>query len=482
MILYGLVGYHSAGYDDEYINIRVIERFGLGAIGIIQNFDVHPPGSYLANWLLYSVQHDWHLVRLAVALFSAGSVVYAIDHIRKIHGSRSGVIAFLLVGLNPALLMWCTSLRWYAFFVPILIWVSVTPNVCGWRYWGKCFGGLVLLGYFSYAVFIVSIPLLVLYWRDCPDKVSSKLKGIAVFSSVAGLLYLYQFRIFLTVSLDRIDSQTSSLSKSLMGYAVAQIGNQGVFPLSPAGILSAIGTLGILFLVFRFSVKENLRGNRYFLPYWLGVAALILSGLAGKFRNFIVLTPWQGFWVSTARIETTKGAMFRVFVTLIAVGNLVGMVNVVTHRGTTKNSWNLPVYEVMAAVAAEVAPCDHDLLVLTHDPTFSYVLESVGFRVLSPYASHEMDQSAFEQTHRCLLVLKTYAGSLDDTLIDHLYDDLDLLDYRERTTQSFGYDRFHRLKRFLESRYPEYQVEMIKYLEVGHLFGLKHWGRGRLHH
>jgi hypothetical protein len=479
IILYGFVGYDSSGYDDEFINIRLIGRYGIEVIGIIRNADVHPAGSYLVDWVLFAILEDWHLVRLAVALGGAAVLVYAIDTVRESHGAWSGVIAIALVGLNPALLMWCTSLRWYAFFVPILVWLSVTPKLYDWRYWGKCFGGLVLLGYFSYAVFVLAIPLLVLYWRDCPNSTRSKIRSMVFFGGIIGILYLYQMMIFVTVHLHQQDGQTSSLAKSLMGFAVAQIGNQGLFPLSLAGGLSAIGMLGMLFLVLRFSLIENLRFNHYFLPYWLGVAGLVFTGLAGKFRNFVIVSPWQGLWIATARIEDSKKSLFRLFLFLVIVGNLVGIYNVVYHRDTTKNSWNLPVPEVVAAVEAESSTCDQDLLVLTHDPTFSYILEHSGVRVLGPYASRSVGREMLQRPHRCVMVIKTYAGNLHDRLIADLYSDLEFLTDQEMSIQRFGYDRFHRLKQRLEPRYPEYQVEVITYREVNNLMSLEHWNTGR---
>ena len=478
IILYGFVGYDSIGYDDEFINIRVIERYGIHAIGIIQNADVHPVGSYLVNWVLFSILNDWHLVRLAVALCSAAVLVYAIDTVRKSHGPWSGVMAIALVGLNPALLMWCTSLRWYAFFVPMLVWLSVTPKLYDRRYWVKCFGGLVLLGYLSYAVFVLAIPLLVLYWRNCPAPAMAKIRSMVVLGGVFGILYLYQMMIFVTVHLNQLDGQTSSLAKGLMGFIIAQIGNQGLFPLSLAGVLSAIGTLGILFLVMRFSLIENLRFNHYFFPYWLGVAGLVFSGLAGKFRNFVIVSPWLGLWIATARIDESKRSLFRSFLLLMVIGNLVGICNVVCHRDTTKNSWNLPVSEVVAAVEADSSACDQDLLVLTHDPTFSYVLENSGFRVLSLYASQSVGREMLQRSPRCVIVIKTYAGNLHDRLIANLYGDLEFLNYQQMAIKRFGQDRFHRIKQRLEPRYPEYPVEVMTYREVSNLIRLEHWNTG----
>jgi hypothetical protein len=119
----------SPGYDDEFTNIELIERLGGGVLGYVQGNDVHPPGSYLLDWLLFAALRDWQLVRLAVALFTAGAIVYAVEWLRHRHGMRAATLALVLLALNPALLMWCTGLRWYAWFVPMLLWLLCPPPV-----------------------------------------------------------------------------------------------------------------------------------------------------------------------------------------------------------------------------------------------------------------------------------------------------------------------------------------------------------------
>src|SRR5690554_1150729 len=75
-ILYGSVGFLSYGYDDEFFNINLVE-FADGAshlLTLVNRIDVHPPGSYLLNWLLLKMTGDWSLVRLIGALVTASSL------------------------------------------------------------------------------------------------------------------------------------------------------------------------------------------------------------------------------------------------------------------------------------------------------------------------------------------------------------------------------------------------------------------------
>ena len=480
VILYGFVGYSSFGYEDEYFNIKMIEGYGLQAVGMLQQFDLHPPGSYLADWILFSLLGgDWHLVRLVIALFTATVLIFTIQSVRKRYGNFSGLAAYFLIGLNPAILLWCRGVRWHSFFVPILLWLCITPKSHDWRYWTKCFGGLVLLGYFDYSVFILAVPILILYWRDCPDSVKLKTKNMLVFGGLFSLLYLYQLLVFVNVHFANKASQNRPLSRSLLSFAVAQLSNVGVFPVSFAGILSIIGVLGIFFLTLRFSFIANVKHNRYFLSYWVGILFLFVSGLAGKFRNFVTLSPLQGLWIATVRIDESKTKIFGFFLTCVFIGNFVGVFNVMTHQNTVKNGWNLPVREILDYVETESLSCEQDLIILTQDMVFTYLVEQLGFRVLGKFSSQAVNRSILQKTYRCALVLKTYAGGIDDELYKAMYNELALLNYDEISSFSLGFDKFYHLKRLLDARYPEYQVEVIKYSQVSNIDKLNHWDNSK---
>jgi hypothetical protein len=475
LILYGFVGYSSFGYDDEFFNIRLIEKHGLNSISIVQSIDVHPPGSYLANWALFSLFGNWSLVRLAVGLFSASLLVYAIESIRKTYGDPSGWKAYFFLGLNPAILLWCTGIRWYAFFVPVLIWVSITPRTFDAKYWAKCFSGLTVLGYFGYAVFIVAMPVLILYWMNSPNPTKSKLKNILIYGSIASLLYLPQVIIFITIHAKNSSSQTFPLWNSFQGFAVAQLSNLGVFPLSLGGIISAIGVLGITFASLLFSPSAQWRTNGYFVSYWISSALAILSGMAAKFRNLVILSPLQGLWFSTIQVDKSKAKVFAVFLTFVVIGNLIGIFNAVNHQDTTRNSWNLPIKATLDELEVSRASCNQDLVVLVHDPALTYVLEKKGFIVLSPYAAYTPDKSILQQTHQCVEALKTYAGSIDDQKIRDMYNELENLHVDSRSRHSLGFDRYFKFKKMLDPRYPESQVEVNSYKSVHNLCEIKSW-------
>ena len=178
--LYIFVGYTSYGYDDEFFNVVLIEKLGWGAIQVIQSSDVHPPGSYIIDVLLYKIFGKWEIVRAIIGLNTALSLVYAINVVKNKYGIRSAVISYILLGLNPAILLWCTGLRWYAFFVPILIWLSFPLVKKGSRLWIQCFGGLLLLSYFGYAAFVIAPSIFLIYWNHSNECINVNIKNAVI--------------------------------------------------------------------------------------------------------------------------------------------------------------------------------------------------------------------------------------------------------------------------------------------------------------
>ena len=472
--LYGAVGYGSLGYDDEFRNIRLVETLGIRAAIYTQSVDVHPPGSYLMNWLLFSILGRWELVRLAISMIMASSLIYAISSIRNRHGERAAAILFLLLGLNPAFLLWCTGLRWYAFFVPLLIWLSIVPEDGGWHYWGKCFGGLLCLGYVGYAMFIVTVPVLVLYWSASKEQNKTKARNIVTLGSIFCLLYLYQLTVFLSVHVKNRDGQILPLIKNLYGFYVAHISNQGVFPLSPPGLVAGSATIGLIIVAIAFNTQEGTK-NRYLVSYFSGGALAIATGLAGKFRNLVILSPWQALWISTAGTRATNSGIFVFFLCFVSIGNICGIINVATHRNTTKNSWNLPIGLVMDQLAREKAQCGNDLIVLCHDPALSWHINKAGYQQMGPYAQGSLPKEVPLSRHKCVILIKTFAGTIGQRHYKTMLDQVALLRYARLNRVSIGRDDYFRLKSMQDTRYPEYMIDLTAFHDVEDLTVLESW-------
>lgn len=480
VILYGTVGFFSPGYDDEFFNINLIETYGIKSLSIVQTGDVHPPASYLINWILYSLVNDWHIVRLLISIFSAILIIKSISNIKITYGNTSFIIAFFLIALNPAILMWTTGLRWYAFFVPLLLWAFFVPNTQDWRYWAKCFGSLLILGYLGYAVIIVALPLILFYWFNCEQDKVKKIKHFFIFGVISFLLYLPQILIFIKYHLPNKESQVFDISSSLIGFVSAIFSNQGLFPLSIFGVISAIGFSGIcciyIYSLFMEINDKKLLKENYFLSFFLSIFLLIFTGLAGKLRNFLIVSPIQGLWISTIIKGVKFKKLFLVCVFLVSVGNIIGVFNVINHKDTTKNSWNLPINDLTKYLEKESSNCSNRFLVLSHDPVISnYLYLDKGYNSLSPYLIKSFNQPDLNKNYSCIFVIKTFQGALSSNQINDLYRAINEIKYLHKTEIKIGFDKYADIKRKINSDYPTYQIEVTKYSNPSDIKKLAIW-------
>ena len=474
LLLYATVGYFSIGFDDEFSNMRWISTYGFGVVQFVQAFDVHPPGSYIFDYLLYNMLGKWALVRLCISLLTVLSLIYAILSMKKRKGTFAAIVLFILLGLNPSILLWCTSLRWYAMFVPILIWLSVVPQQFGWNYWIKCFAGLLLLGYLSYAIFIVALPLLLLYWKESKELTKEKAQKVIVCGIAFLVCYAYQFSVFFAVHQHRSGGQVSSLLKSLMGFYTAHFSNQGVFPLSFPGLLAAAATIGIFTTVFYSNWRQNLKNN-YLHSYAAASVIAVASGLAGKARNLVVLSPWQVLFLASAKVEAAQKKLFLFFLGGLLISNLWGDFNIITHQNTSKGDYNLPIAELLTELHAEKIKCNNDLIILCHSPSLSWHLQNAGYQVMDPYNAEPLPKHLLASKHRCVVLLKTWPGSMNNNYYQRLYNELKQLKFTRSNASKFGQDAYYVIKNKLDARYPEYSVELTKYYQVENLAALKSW-------
>lgn len=472
--VYSWVGYFSFGFDDEFSNIQLVEEHGSGVFSYMQTIDVHPPLSYYFNWILFETLGDWSLVRLAISLLTAISLIYALFSFNKQYGIRSAVIIFFLLAMNPALLMWSTSLRWYSFFVPILIWLSVIPIRQGWLYWAKCFSGLLLLSYISYAAFLIALPVIYLYWMKSEQSISKRVKSIFIFGVIFVLMYLYQLLIFLNVHVLNKEEQLFSLVTSIIGFISSQISNQGVFPISIPGILSVLGVSGLILIIFISNFKHNIKNN--FLHSYLFTSLFsIITGLAGKFRNLVILNPWQVFWIATSKISDKHRNTFIILLIMVSISNLWGNYNVITRSNTTKNDFNIPVSQIIKEIDTQTDKKFEEVLVLTHNRGLTWNLKKAGYTVIDFHSEQITPDSLLLNNYKFLIVLKTWQGSIDDNQYKLMYDELTKINRTKERSLFFGKDTSFKIKKKLEPRFQEYGVQMIILNDASNLNELNSW-------
>lgn len=163
--LYGLYAYvalTSPGFDDEFYNIRWVEEYGASIISFVQTVDVHPPLSYTLNYLLYELTGSWSLVRLASATLAVGVYYWALRKVAGAFGFNALLVFYVFLCLSPGLLMHLTSVRWYAYALPLLIWLTFIPEPVDAK-WAKFAFGFLVLSYLTYAAYILCLPYFYLY-------------------------------------------------------------------------------------------------------------------------------------------------------------------------------------------------------------------------------------------------------------------------------------------------------------------------------
>ena len=194
--------------------------------------DVHPPGQYLINKALWDVTGNWSTVRVATAL-AAAITIWLVWRIIPWSTPLTAAFAFLTVCLNPTLLLWCTGLRWYAYFVPLfnLMTLLILRNPASpLRFWGSFFllaVALLLIGYVALILVPVAFMVAVYVRRHV---LRNDLRFAAVFAVAALLFSLHQLIVFSTVHAKGRALQTSGFDRAISGTRSARPEQSGRVP------------------------------------------------------------------------------------------------------------------------------------------------------------------------------------------------------------------------------------------------------------
>jgi hypothetical protein len=474
-VLFVQVALSSSGFDDEMANMELIEHLGTWATVLqMQHEDVHPPLGYLFNGVLHAATGDWALVRVASAMLYLASLAGFIRFVHREQGEGAAWLALGVAGLSPAALIWCTSLRWYAYFMPLLWWSLTLPaDRAGWWYRIKPALAWLIMAHISYAALVMG-PVLVLWWAlsdRSPWPVQLRRHGPAW--ALAMLAYIPQAWTLLTVHGPNSAGQTGGLFKSLMGVGISLASNQGLFPISVAGVASALAWLTLYALLGRdaWRRRENVLA---LVCFTLGVACFVASGLGGKFRNLLLLLPFQAAVLAWGHRALRDSRLAQAAVALVLVGNVVGLVNVAGHVDTTKNSWNLPVADYLRQVDAMTQGCAQPPAVYTFDPVLARATRQrhpdwqVG-DYFARYGRHELKAS------HCTLVLHTYRGALSTERHEALQQAESALGLPLAQASTVGLDPSAALKRKLDPQYPDHPIDIQLYRGQGRADALNRW-------
>ena len=477
--LYGSVAFFSYGFDDEFHNIRIVENLQFfDGMSYVQSNDVHPPLSYAYNYLLYWLSGSWPIVRVIGGIALVASISwYSICSWRR-DGWENGILFLLFTGLNPAILMWGTSVRWYSLYLIILFWMlapqghaskarsdlNTSTHRLNWVHL-KPVLCLLLLGYTGYITIVLAIPFMIFYYYysvRLTDKIISAC-GITLTAFFA--LYSHQLYIFATVHYLGKDSQASSFFKSAIGFAVAEISNQGVFPLSLVGGISTMSLIAFsLCVAYSFSAQKT-KYKGLLVSYILSCSFLVMTGLAGKFRNFVIIDPLKSACIALFDAKSCRGGRFAgkaayCSMALILFSQMYGIANVVTHTGTTKNNWNIPAGEVFNIVRKVSSECPGGLAIFSHEPLFDWHFQRLGYSAYGPYGKRHFETK--DNAPQCAIFINTFRGSVPTYRFANMkIERYDAVKNSRVTTKRIGRDSDYIAKRQLDPDFPEYNVELI---------------------
>lgn len=453
IVIYSCVGYFSPGFDDEYFNLMVVEHFGSGIASYTQTTDVHPPLSYLLNAWLMKAFGKWEYVRMFSGILTSSAIIFSISSLGRNRNISFSIGMIYLLAFNPAMLMWGTSLRWYGYFIPLLIWLLIIPENEKWH-WPKFFLFMLVMGYLSYISFFIFPSLFLYYWIADKRNARAKLKIMLIPGLIGLLIYFPQLIIFFKVHYPRSGGQVFSLSAGIIGILSTFFSNQGVFPLSFPGIVSALGS-GIILLFMLKEFKQELKGP-YLIPLFIGQIILLATRIAGKMRNLIAMIPLQVLWFAE-KVSKATSKWILLAAGLIIFGNLVGSYNVITHEDTTKNSWNIPVREVTGLINKELKTDKSAILLYCHDPIITWHLEKMGYSVRSPYAHQQITSQG--KKFSTVVVIWTNPGYLPKKLMELYQFEITLMKRSTRTDYVLGIDKYAVIKRKKDPQYPD---ELVK--------------------
>ena len=468
LFLFAYTAYNSYGYDDEYFNINNVEGYTslyeLASDHLSGRFvDVHPLGQCLINYILLKAFGSWNLVRVIGALIAALSLWLYWRYLvaEKLSDGWSILFAYVFMCINPTVLLWCTSVRWYTYFLPLVCVIGMllsSPKALTTRkylFWAVYFITVSLMFYLESSSAIMIITSFILLLIQHRKALKEEYKAILCFGVLSLAFVSRQIYLFLTVLYPSVkgSGEFYSLAASFVGGGHNFLSSHAVMPLSVPGIM-LIAANFLLFIVFIINIKavSSSWPNKFFI---LSYAGIILARIAGKIRNFVGLTaPFGGFMAdvfSRIRNKILKIAILALYLT----GTSWGIYNVVAHTDTTRGTWNTPYAEILEFIADYNR---EDYIVLSHNPVFDYHAEQLGFNT----ADSLWDTDCYEKlaAHKGpAIILKTYKGSLTDD--DYAKFNAYIDSKKVILSKKFGYDKFAAFKRRIDKNYPDYYAEIL---------------------
>jgi len=460
-VLYATIAFHTTGYDDEFFNINIVENFTLHeiiALPISAN-PHHPNYAIAINKLLYLYFNDWSIVRLInSALFSTALFTF-FYFISKSLPLKQQFFLFLITCLNPTFLMWGTSLRWYVYFLPMMMGFILhlkynsTKNY--FIHYLISFALFFIMLHINYVALIVCPILIFLFWYQRKFNKNDLLTLIIL--TIAFILFSYSELVyFFQKYFIYGQEQMTSLGNSIFGLGLHLLSNMGSFPFSLGGMLYMLSMLILLFVGI-FHINKLDRTNLLFLI--LGYLVFIFAAIGAKYRNFVVFIPSESI-IKGNIFALVKPRIQTLILVLLVISSSIGIYHIMHHRDSLKGSWNLPVYEVIQYIDSTslMHSCDN-IMILTTEPVLNWHLsqnfKDVQLSIRGMFHNYLLNSKA-----DCRYLIKTFPGSYNFQIYKESVS-LIMENYSPKEVFLIDRESSARFKKIVDPNYPDHIVEIL---------------------
>lgn len=468
IMLFAYTAYNSYGYDDEMFNINHVESYSSAYELISEHLsgkflDIHPLGSYLINYMLIKFSGSWNIVRVIGAVIAALSIWLCWRYLVSagMNDILTVIFAYVFMCLNPNLLLWCTGIRWYTYFFPLVCIMGMlfSPPECissrKFLFWGIYFITASLMFYIESNAAIIILASFVLLLLQRRKFLYDEYKIILCFGILSLLFVSRQIYLCLTVLYPAAagSGEVYSFMASFIGGGHHFFSNHAVMPLSVPGLILIAANL-ILFIAFIVNIKSVSSGyaNKFFM---LSYAGMIITAIGGKIRNYVSLSAVHGNFLADVFSRIRFRNLKLIVLALYIAGNSWGIYNVMNHTDTTRGTWNTPYGDMIAFMKSYDT---EKYIVLSHNPVFDYHIKQLGFNVIDALGDSGW-QEKVKEYDGAVIILKTYKGSLSDSDYESFNEYIN--GRKVIKSERFGHDKFAGFKRRIDKNYPDYYAEIL---------------------
>ena len=393
-------------YDDELLSLELVTSPARTIVTVASEGDVHPPGMYLLTHVAWMTTHSYRWMNLApLAVFYAGLAVFVFSLVPAFGTTWQRLCFLALATLQPELLLWSDTFRWYSWWTGLALIVIVIALQPGRDEPRLGTGRAVLIGVLLAALFYLNYITLLfigalacamqLRFADCG--VRWKLKRAAGVAMPFVLLAAPQARTMITVHMTHGAGQRYGLPVSLLRMAQALTASEAYLPWHPVAIAAMI-VVGVL-LVCGMIRLLPLRRRAGLIPdaglrslAWLTLvfgALVVFTGLGGKPRNGLLLVPLLAA-LGAVGFPAARKLLAPLMFAFLMLWSGIGAAHEIGRNGLLKATMNDRPDQVVQFIE-HTAPASWNsgcVVTVTRDSALAFDLaQNPGYRgvVVSPY-------------------------------------------------------------------------------------------------